>query len=104
MESLSGATCTSNAILAAVEDAATQAGADISALRAGAKAFAYTPGEKITDSYDVVVIGAGGAGMAAAAAAAQNGATVLVIEKEAEMGRNTLVAGGPFQAAQPSAV
>ncbi|MDR1620151.1 MAG: FAD-dependent oxidoreductase [Clostridiales bacterium] len=54
------------------------------------------------DTYDVVVVGAGGAGMAAAAAAAQNGATVLVIEKMAEIGGNTIVAGGPFQSAEPS--
>jgi Uncharacterized protein conserved in bacteria len=101
---VSGATFTSNAVLYAVEDAATQAGADVGALRQGAKPFAYTPGTKITDTYDVVVIGAGGAGMMAAASAAQNGATVLVIEKQSEMGGNTLVAGGPYQASQPSAV
>ena len=101
---VSGATITSYAVFAAVESAAEQAGADIDALRKGVKPFAYTPGEKIVDTYDVIVIGAGGAGMAAAASAAQNGATVLVIEKEAEIGGNTLVAGGPFQASQPSAV
>ena len=101
---VSGATFTSNAILTAVEDAGVQAGADVQALRTGAKPFAFTPGERIIDTYDIVVVGAGGAGMAAAASAAQSGATVLVIEKEAEIGGNTLVAGGPFQASQLSAV
>ena len=101
---VSGATFTSNAVLSAVESAATKAGATVEALRKGAKPFAYVPGEKIVDTYDVVVVGAGGAGMSAAASAAQNGATVLVIEKAAEIGGNTLVAGGPFQAAQPSLV
>lgn len=104
VDTVSGATVTSNAVLRAVEDAAAKAGCGADALRSGAVPFAYTPGEKITDTYDVVVIGAGGAGMAAAAAAAQQGATVIVLEKMAEMGGNTLVAGGSFQAVQPSLV
>ena len=94
---VSGATFTSNAVFTAVEDAAKKAGCAILALRAGAKPFKLTVGEKIVDTYDVVVVGAGGAGVTAAAAAAQNGATVLVIEKQAEAGGNTLVAGCSFQ-------
>lgn len=101
---VSGATFTSRAVLAAVEDAAKQAGCDAAALKKGAKAFELIAGTKITGTYDVVVIGAGGAGMAAAAAAAQAGATVLVMEKEVEMGGNTLVAGGALQIVQPSLV
>ena len=50
---------------------------------------------------DVVIVGAGGAGLAAAAEAAQLGNTVLVIEKNAEMGGNTLVSGGIFQCVMP---
>jgi NADPH-dependent 2,4-dienoyl-CoA reductase/sulfur reductase-like enzyme len=68
-------------VLAAVEDAAKQAGCDTAALRKGAKPFVLLPGPKVVDSYDVVIVGAGGAGMAAAAQAAQDGASVLVIEK-----------------------
>lgn len=94
---VSGATLTSKAVFTAVEDAAKQAGCELSALRAGAKPFKLTPGQKITDTYDVVIIGAGGAGVTAAASAAENGATVLVIEKNAEAGGNTLVAGCSFQ-------
>ncbi len=94
---LSGATVTSKAILAAVEDAAKKAGCDISALRTGMKPYKLTAGKKIVDTYDVVVVGAGGAGVTAAAAAAENGATVLVIEKNAEAGGNTLVSGSSFQ-------
>ncbi|MGI6152083.1 MAG: FAD-dependent oxidoreductase [Christensenellales bacterium] len=101
---VSGATFTSNAILTAVEDAANQAGCSVDALRVGAIPYTLTPKAKITDTYDVVVVGAGGAGMAAGAAAAQQGATVLVIEKNVEMGGNTLVSGGSFQAVQPSLV
>lgn len=94
---VSGATFTSNGVLAAVEDAAAKAGCDAKALRVGAKPYELTPKDKITDTYDIVVVGAGGAGMAAAARAAQEGATVLVIEKEVEPGGNTIVAGCSYQ-------
>jgi fumarate reductase flavoprotein subunit len=104
VDTVSGASFTSRAVLAAVEDAAKQAGCDIAALRKGAKPFVLTPGPKVVDSYDVVIVGAGGAGMAAAAQAAQDGASVLVIEKAVEMGGNTLVSGGSYQAVQPSMV
>ncbi|HEY9054249.1 MAG TPA: FAD-dependent oxidoreductase [Rectinemataceae bacterium] len=104
VDSVSGATFTSKAVFGAVEDAAVQAGCDLAALRKGAKPFKLTPGPKIVESYDVVIVGAGGAGMAAAAQAAQDGASVLVIEKAVEMGGNTLVSGGSFQAVQPSMV
>ena len=49
----------------------------------------------------MVVVGAGGAGIAAAAQAAQDGNTVLVIEKNAEVGGNTLVSGGQYQSVMP---
>lgn len=55
----------------------------------------------IEETYDVVVVGAGGAGIAAAAQAAQDGNTVLVIEKNAEVGGNTLVSGGQYQSVMP---
>ena len=98
VDTVSGATVTSNAMLAAVRNAAEQAGCDVAALNKGAKPFAYEPQAAIEDTYDVVVVGAGGAGMAAGAAAAQNGASVIVLESNVEMGGNTLVAGGAFQA------
>jgi urocanate reductase len=97
VDALSGATYTSNAVFMAVEDAAKQAGCDIPALRVGAKPYTLTAGEKISGTYDVVIIGAGGAGVMAGAQAAQNGATVCIIEKEADAGGNTLVSGCSFQ-------
>ena len=98
---VSGATFTSRAVLNAVNDAAEKAGCDKAALTKGAVPFAYEAKDAIEETYDVVVVGAGGAGMAAAAQAAQDGNTVLVIEKNAEVGGNTLVSGGQYQSVMP---
>ena len=40
----------------------------------------------MNDSYDVMVIGGGPAGLAAAIAAYEGGATVLIVEREAQLG------------------
>ncbi len=97
---VSGATFTSIAVKNALNDAAQKAGAtkleDFKKNKVVHKAQA-----PIEETYDVVVVGAGGAGMGAAAQAAQNGNTVLVIEKNAEIGGNTLVSGGQFQSVMP---
>ena len=98
---VSGATFTSKAVLAAVEDAAAQAGCDVAALKVGKVPYEVKAGEDIDLTYDVVIVGAGGAGMGAAAQATQNGDKVLVIEKNAEIGGNTLVSGGQFQSVMP---
>lgn len=45
-------------------------------------------------SYDVIVIGAGTSGMMAAISAAENGADVLLIEKNIKVGKKLLMTGG----------
>ena len=50
---------------------------------------------------DVIVIGAGAAGLSAAIAAAEAGASVVVVEKQPEVGGNTLISGGYFAAVDP---
>ena len=97
---ISGATFSTAALKAAVNDAAEQAGvSDLNAFKANTvEVKAKDPIEK---TVDVVVVGAGGAGMAAAAQAAQDGNTVIVIEKNAEIGGNTLVSGGQYQSVMP---
>ena len=53
-------------------------------------------------TYEIIVVGAGGAGMAAAVKAAQTGAkNILVLEKLAFTGGNTLIAQGFINAADP---
>ena len=96
VDSVSGATYTSAAIKSAVNDAAEQASAtNMDTFKANT--INVTPGDDVTGTWDVVVVGAGGAGMAAAAQAAQDGNTVLVLEQNAEIGGNTIVSGGAFQ-------
>lgn len=100
VDAITGCTMTSQGIIEAVAAAVTAAGGDAEALRAVEVAKAQA-GEKIEKTVDVVVVGAGGAGMAAAASAAENGATVIVLEKTAAVGGNTLASGLAMNAADP---
>ncbi len=50
------------------------------------------------ETFDVVVVGAGGAGLAAAVAAADEGARVVVLEKAPQVGGNTWLSGGYLNA------
>ena len=100
VDSVSGATFTSRALKTAVTDAAEQAGvSDMDAFKANT--VVHEAQDPIEGTWDVVVVGAGGAGIAAAAQAAQNGNTVLLIEKNAQVGGNTLVSGGQYQSVMP---
>ena len=100
VDSVSGATFTSRALKAIVNDAAQQAACtNLDAFKANK--VEHAAGDPVEVTADVVVVGAGGAGIAAAAQATQNGNSVLVIEKNAEVGGNTLVSGGQFQSVMP---
>ena len=99
IDTVSGATNTSNAILTAAAEAIALAGGDVDALKAATVEAA--PVEDVEATYDVVVIGGGGAGLTAAITAAQNGASVVLIEKAGALGGNTLIAGQGFNAADP---
>ena len=100
VDMVSGATFTGRAVKEAVNAAAEQAKVtNLSAFKANT--VKHEAGAAIEDTWDVVIVGAGGAGMSAAAQAAQDGNTVLVIETNAEMGGNTLVSGGAYQSVMP---
>ena len=100
VDTVSGATFTSAAIRNAVNDAAEQAGCtNMDAFKSDK--VVHEAQAPIEETYDVVIVGAGGAGIAAAAQAAQDGNTVLVIEKNAQVGGNTLVSGGQYQSVMP---
>ncbi len=54
------------------------------------------------DTWDVVVIGGGGAGLAAAVSASEQGASVLLFESQTELGGSTQLSAGLFTAAGTS--
>ena len=93
IDAIAACTITCDALVKAIENALVQAGADIEALKA--VEIVVTAGEPIVKECEVLVVGAGAA---AAAAAAQNGAHVIMIEKTAAMGGNTLQSGGAWNA------
>ena len=95
---VSGATFTSKAILEAVEKAVVAAGGDAEAMKTPAGAAEVAKVEDEVLNYDVVVIGGGAAGLAAAAEAKDAGANVLLLEKMATNGGNTLISGGVIYA------
>lgn len=94
IDTITGCTLTSSAILAAVTDCVKQAGGDVKAMERN-----YTAPELSTEvvelECDFVIAGAGAAGMGAAIGAAQAGASkVIVLEKGSNVGGNALVSGG----------
>lgn len=103
VDTISGATNTSNAILDAVADCVAQAGGDADALRAVAvEGGEETENAVLADSeVDVLVIGGGGAGLSAALSASQEGASVILVEKLSALGGNTFRCGGAFNSADP---
>lgn len=97
VDAISGATMTSDAILTAVTDCLTQAGADIEALKLKAAEAVVLEDEVI--EADVVVVGAGIAGLSAAVTAAEEGAKVVLLEKMPSVGGASIVCGGEVLAA-----
>lgn len=98
VEAVSGATLSSEAIIEATESALEESGADIEAIRNSGGEITY---DEVNETTNVVVIGGGGAGLSAAVSAAQEGSDVILIEKTAALGGNTIRAGGPLNAVDP---
>ncbi len=100
VDALTGATVTSNAILRALTDALTQAGADLSRLPDARDTGEAAVRTSETLETDIVIIGAGGAGMTAAINATQAGKNVILLEKMPYVGGNTTKATGGMNAAE----
>ena len=97
IDTVSGATVSSTAILLAVEQAVVKAGGDVAKLKEKLDGNAGTTKDVVLET-DIVIVGGGGAGLAAAASAHQQGAKVLVLEKLAQTGGSTSLSGGGISA------
>ena len=101
VDTVSGATVTSNAIIAAAKSALEQAGADIAVLDANRKDTKDDgPKEEKTIDTEIVIIGAGGAGMTAAIMLKQAGKDFVILEKMPYVGGNTTKATGGMNASE----
>ena len=98
VDSISGATISSDAIKAAIGDALEKGGFDpaVFMVEVAAAPVERTPVEL---SCDVVVVGAGGAGLTASVLATQQGQQVILLEKMPFVGGNSLRAEGGMNAA-----
>ena len=94
VDGVSGATVSSTGILKAAELALTAAGLNPNDFK-GASAV---KAEDKTYDADIVIVGAGGAGMVAAITAADAGKKVILIEKQAMTGGNSVRATGGMNA------
>nr|WP_300091235.1 FAD-dependent oxidoreductase [Sedimentibacter sp.] len=93
VDSVSGATYTSNAIIEAVKDCITQAGGKTEDFSKEIQTAAKE--EEVYDT-QLAIVGAGGAGLMAALYASEQDIDVIVLEKAATIGSsNAAVAGGP---------
>ena len=98
VDSMTGATLTSNAIKQGVVAALESAGIDPAPFNV---AVAAEPVEKADDQVidvDVVVVGAGGAGMVAAIEAKEGGKTVVILESQPMVGGNSIRSTGGLNA------
>lgn len=96
VDTLSTATVTSLCLINAVAQAVDEAGGDSAALRD--KTIEKTPQAPQELTADVVILGGGGAGLSAAVSASEAGASVILVEKTAMLGGNTMRSGGFFNA------
>lgn len=92
VDTISGATVTSNALKLAITDALKKADADINLLKN--KEIQASSVEEINLQADVIIVGGGGAGLVAALSAEEQGLDVILIEKNAMLGGHTALSGG----------
>ena len=98
-EAVSGATITSDALVAAVRDALQNAGFDPGVFDVEA-VLNVEPEADAEYTTDVVVIGAGGAGMTAAVEVKDAGLDVIIVESQSMVGGNSVRSTGGLNAAK----
>lgn len=94
---VAGCTLTSKGFLEAMENALKAAGASKDMLKKK-EGGETAKKEDVTEEFDVVVVGAGGAGLIAAIEAKTAGANVVIVEKMPFAGGNTLISGAEYAA------
>ena len=92
---VSGASATSEGYLEAVKDAIKKSGITLIAAKQTTTNKNELPAEQ---TFDVVIVGSGGAGLSAAIEAAEAGKSVAIVEKMPTVGGNTLISGGEMNA------
>ena len=97
VDGITGATLSSNGIMQAAEAALTALGANPEDFKKD-NGTEYVPTEKDCET-DIAIIGAGGAGMVAAITASDSGKKVIIVEKQAMTGGNSVRATGGMNAA-----
>lgn len=93
VDTISGATYTSQAILDAVENCVKQADGNITELKANAPSKQEEEKQETLNA-DIVVVGGGASGMSAAITASNEGKKVILIEKSHFLGGAASVSGG----------
>lgn len=99
VDSISGATISSDAIKEAIVNALSSGGFDPEVFMVEVAAAAPVERTPVTLDCDVVVVGAGGAGLTASVLATQQGQKVILLEKMPFVGGNSLRAEGGMNAA-----
>ena len=99
VDMISGATFSSKGFLDAVNQAVAKSGVKL--VKSDKKLVKKVDKALPKDStYDVVVIGAGGAGFSAAIEAKNHGASVVLLEKMPQVGGNSLISGAEMNVAK----
>ena len=95
VDSVTGATFTTRAIVSSVQSCVEQAGGDVDAFLSNRVPSPVSTEVQNLET-DVVIVGAGLSGICTAVSAAQNGANVIVVERLAYVGGNSSLSTGVF--------
>ena len=99
VDTVAGCTFSSKGLIEAVTAAWVASGANLEDISKAVVAGEAAAKELETKTADVVIVGAGGAGMTAAVEVLRAGGSVLVVDKMASVGGNTIAAGSALNAA-----
>ncbi len=104
VDTVAGATVSSNAILTAVAQAVTEAGGDAETLKNVKVEEKEMSNETVELTADVIIVGGGGAGFTSAVSCAEQGLSSIIIEKNSYLGGNTIRSGGAMAVADPEVI